>query len=110
MKQLVAIVRPEQLPAVKEELARAELHHLTASTVMGTAPKTEQRIFRGVRREISLFRRVRIELFVHDAQVETAITAISKGCLDSGGFGKIFITELVDVVKIWTGERGSRAL
>ena len=110
MKQLVTVVRPEQLPAVKEELARAELHHLTATTVMGTAPKTEQQIFRGVRREISLFRRVRIELYVQDSDVEKAIDAISKGCMDSGGFGKIFISELVDVVKIWTGERGPRAL
>lgn len=110
MKQLVTVVRPEQLPAVKEELARAELHHLTATTVMGTAPKTEQQIFRGVRREISLFRRVRIELYVQDSEVEKAIEAISKGCMDSGGYGKIFISELVDVVKIWTGERGPRAL
>ena len=110
MKQLVALIRPEQLPAVKEELARAEFHHLTAATVMGTAPKTEQRIFRGVRREISLFRRVRVELYVQDAQMERAIEAISKGCMDSGGFGKIFVNEVVDVVKIWTGERGSRAL
>ena len=110
MKQLVTIVRPEQLPAVKKELARAQFNQLTAATVMGTAPKTEQSIFRGVRREVSLFRRVRIELYVQDAQVEKAIEAISKGCMESGGYGKIFINEVAEVVKIWTGERGPRAL
>ena len=42
--------------------------------------------------------------------VEPVIEAISKGAMESGGFGRIFVTEVADVVKIWTGERGPRAL
>jgi nitrogen regulatory protein PII len=47
---------------------------------------------------------------VNDAVLERAIEAISRGCMETGGVGKIFVTELHDVVTVWTGERGSRAL
>jgi nitrogen regulatory protein PII len=110
MKQVVVYLRPEQLPAVKQALYEAEIRHLTAISVLGTAPKTEQQMYRGVEREVELFRRVRVEVNVQDAMLETTIEAISRGAMESGGFGKIFITELHDVVKIWTGERGTRAL
>ena len=110
MKQVVVYLRPEQLPAVKQALYEAEIRHLTAISVLGTAPKTEQQMYRGVEREVELFRRVRVEVNVQDAMLETTIDAISRGAMESGGFGKIFITELHDVVKIWTGERGTRAL
>ena len=110
MKIVSATIRWEQLPAVKEALFGAQFRHLTVIPVMGTAPKTEQQMFRGIRREQELFRRVRVEVAVHDAQLENAIEAISQGLKESGGYGKIFVTELLDVVKVWTGERGTRAL
>ena len=110
MKQVVVYLRPEQLPAVKQALYDAEIRHLTAISVLGTAPKSEQQMYRGVQREVELFRRMRVEVNVQDAMLETTIDAISRGAMESGGFGKIFVTELHDVVKIWTGERGTRAL
>jgi nitrogen regulatory protein PII len=110
MKQVVVYLRPEQLPAVKQALYDAEIRHLTAISVLGTAPKSEQQMYRGVEREVELFRRMRVEVNVQDAMLETTIDAISRGAMASGGFGKIFVTELHDVVKIWTGERGTRAL
>ena len=110
MKLVVTYIRPEQLPAIKAELYAAEIRHMTAISVLGTAPKTEQQMFRGVKREVELLRRVRVEIAVHDAKLETAIDAISRGAMESGGYGKIFVTELQDVVKIYTGERGTRAL
>jgi nitrogen regulatory protein PII len=110
MKMVVAVIRPEQLPAVKDALFEADFQKLTATTVMGTAPKTEQQMFRGVRREVTLFRRVRVEVAVRDALVERAIEAITRGAKETGGWGHIFVTEISEVVKIWTGERGPRAL
>ena len=110
MKQVVVYLRPEQLPAVKQALYDAEIRHLTAISVLGTAPTSEQQMYRGVEREVELFRRMRVEVNVQDAMLETTIDAISRGAMESGGFGKIFVTELHDVVKIWTGERGTRAL
>jgi nitrogen regulatory protein PII len=110
MKMIVAVIKPEQLPAVKQALFDAEIRHMTAAPVMGTAPRTEQQMFRGVKKEVSLFNRVRLELALNDAFVERAIEAISSGCMATGGAGKIFVSGLDDAVTVWTGERGSRAI
>ena len=110
MKMIVALIKPEQLPAVKQALFDAEIRHMTATSVMGTAPRTEQQMFRGVKKEVSLLKRVRLELAVNDANLERAMEAISRGAMESGGSGKVFVTELVDVMTVWTGERGTRAL
>jgi nitrogen regulatory protein PII len=92
MKLVVAVIRPEQLPSVKTSLHEAGFPKLTASTVMGTAPRTEQRKYRA------------------DADLERAIQAISDGAHEIGGWGSIFVTELHEVISIWTGERGPRIL
>jgi nitrogen regulatory protein PII len=110
LKLVIAVIRPEQLPAVKKSLFDAEIRHLTAMPVMGTASRTEQQMYRGVQREVSLFNRVRIEIGVNDAEVETVIDAISAGAMDSGGSGKIMVVEMSDAVTVWTGARGPRAL
>ena len=110
MKMITVTLRPEQLPAVKKALFDADIRHMTGIPVLGTAPKTEQQMFRGVRLEVELFRRLRIEVAVHDDKLESTIEAIKRGVMESGGFGKIFITEIYDVVKPWTDERGKDAL
>jgi nitrogen regulatory protein P-II 1 len=110
MKMVIAVILPEQLPAVKDALFEADFKNLTAMAVMGTAPKTEQQTFRGVRREVTLFRRTRLEVVVTDALVEKAIEAITRGAKETGGWGHIFVTEVHEVVKIWTDERGPQAL
>ena len=110
MKMITVVLRPEQLPAVKQALFDADMRHMTAIPVLGTAPKTEQQMFRGVRREVELCKRVRVEVAVQDAKLESMIEAISRGAKESGGFGKIFVSEINDVVTIWTGDRGADAL
>ena len=110
MKFIIAIIRPEQLSDVKQALFDSEFKHMTATTVMGTAPKTEQKQFRGVKKEISLFNRVRLEIAVEDSKVETALSCISKGAKESGGYGKAFVLDLVDVMTVWTDDRGEKAL
>ncbi len=110
MKMIVAVIKPEQLPAVKDALFKAEIRHMTAGSVMGTAPRTEQRMYRGVKKEVSLVNRIRLEVAVNDANLERALEAISHGAMESGGAGKVFVLELHDVMTVWTGERGSRAL
>jgi len=42
--------------------------------------------------------------------MEKAVEAITRGAKESGGSGKIFVSDLHDVITVWTGERGSRAL
>ncbi len=110
MKLVVALIRPEQLPAVKSSLHEAGFVKLTATTVMGTAPRTEQRKYRGIEQKVNLFRRVRLEVAVTDSDLERAIQAISEGAHEVGGWGSIFVTELHDMISIWSGERGPRIL
>ena len=110
MKLVTALIRSEQLPAVKQALFDVQTRHLTATSVLGTAPKSEQQMYRGVAREVSLLRRVRIEVAVNDEQLETAIEAICAGAKESGVWGRIFVTELHDAITIWTGERGPRTI
>lgn len=110
MKLIVVYIRPEQLPDIKQSLFDAQIRHFTAATVLGTAPNTEQQMYRGVEREVSLFKRLKLELIVQEASVDTAIGAISRGAMESGGFGKIFISNIEEVVKIWTSERGNQAM
>ena len=42
--------------------------------------------------------------------LEMAIESINKGAKESGGSGKIFVTELYDAMTVWTGERGEKSL
>jgi nitrogen regulatory protein PII len=110
MKMIMTYIRPEQLPDIKEALFEAEIRHFTATTVMGTANKTEQQMYRGVEKEVSMFKRVKLEIIVNPSLLETAINAISRGAMKSGGYGKLFVSDIGEVVKIWTGERGTGAL
>lgn len=110
MKLIIAYLRPEQLPAVKSAMAKVEVKQFTAMTALGTAPKSEQRMYRGVEQEVSLFNRLRLEVAVREDQVEGVIEAISAGAKDSGGHGRIMVTGLDDIVTVWTGERGDEAL
>ena len=107
---ITVVLRPEQLPAVKNALFAADMRHMTATPVLGTAPETEQQLFRGVRREVELCKRVRVEVAVKDTKLKDTIEAISKGAKESGGYGKIFVTDISDVITIWTDDRGEAAL
>ena len=109
MKLVIAFIRQEQLPAVKRALFDAQMRHFTAMMVVGTAPNTEQQLYRGEAREVSLFNRIRLEVAAKDSQVETVIKAISEGSMESGGWGRIMVTPINEMVKIWTGERGNLA-
>jgi nitrogen regulatory protein PII len=110
MKLVLVYIRQEQLPAIKEALAEAEIFHYSVMPILGTAPRAEQRTFRGVEQKVSLFKRMRMELFAKDADLERYIEAISKGAMERGGAGRIFVLDVADAVKIWTGERGDRAI
>jgi nitrogen regulatory protein P-II 2 len=110
MKLVYALIRPEQLPAVKRALFEAQIHRLTVMNVLGTAPRTEQQMYRGIEKKVSLFQRVRVEIVVNDSMTEKAIAAISAAAMETGGHGKIFIQDIEDSVTIWTGMRGPSSL
>ena len=111
MKMVIAIIQPQQLPAVKQALFAAQIKHLSCTNVLGTATEgAEVHMFRGVPHEVSLFQRVRVELALKEEMVDRAVNAIARGAEESGGSGIIFVTELYEVLNVKTGERGEQAV
>ncbi len=112
MKLIVAIIKPEKLPDVKEALFEAEVTKMTVSNVIGCGQQmgyTES--YRGAVSEINLLKKVRIEIAVNDDFVKPAVDAIIKGARSGNiGDGKIFITELYECIKVSTGETGTDAI
>ena len=111
MKLVIAVIQPQQLPAVKQALYASQIFHMTCTNILGTEPnKGEHQSFRGVGHEVELFQKVRLEIACNDSFVEPIINAIVQGGRASGGAGKIFVAEMSDCVVIGTGERGPRAV
>jgi nitrogen regulatory protein P-II 2 len=112
MKLVVAIIQPHQLPAIKKALYDAQVYKITVSNVLGCGEeKGDHESFRGVVHEVTLLKKVRLEIAVNEDFVEPTIAAIVKGArTNTVGDGKIFITSLEECVRIRTGERGNRAI
>ncbi len=106
MKLVVAVIRPDRLPAVLEELFRAEVKGLTISRVQGHGGETERvETYRGTTVKMELSEKVRLEIGVSDHFVDTAINAIVAGARTGDvGDGKIFVLPVERVVRIRTGE------
>lgn len=112
MKMVVAIIQPHHLPAVKKALYENEIYKITVSNALGCGEQTGyHETFRGVDKEVSLLKKVRVEIAVNEEYVEKTIDAIAKGARTGNvGDGKIFIMDLGDCVRIRTGERGKKAI
>ena len=111
MKMVVAIVQPQQLPALKKALFESDIQHMTCTNVLGTAPEgAETKIFRGVPQAVTLAQKVRVELAVNDDVVDKTVEALARGARNSGGFGMIFVTNIVQVLNVREGTEGKDAL
>jgi nitrogen regulatory protein P-II 2 len=112
MKMIIAIIRPERLEAVKQELYKREVNLITVNEVLGHGRQmgiTE--VYRGVREMGNLLRKVEIQIAVNDNFVEPTIQAIVKGGKTGEmGDGKIFVIPLEECIRIRTEERGSAAI
>ncbi len=112
MKMIVAIIKPDRLEAVKQELYKAEVNLITVTEVLGHGRQmgiTE--VYRGVKELGNLLRKVQILIAVNDNFVEPTIKAIIKGGKTGEiGDGKIFVLPLDDCVRIRTEERGGQAI
>jgi nitrogen regulatory protein P-II 2 len=112
MKLIIAIIQPQKLEDVKEELYKAEINLITVSEVLGHGrQKGVTEIYRGTKETGNLLRKIRLEIAVNDNYAEPAVKAIVKGAkTGETGDGKIFVMELKDCVRIRTEERGSTAI
>jgi nitrogen regulatory protein P-II 2 len=116
MKLITAIIRPERLEPVQQELQAVldeqDHYRLTVETVEGHGRQEgEVEIYRGQRLRANLVEKLKLTLGVNEAYVDRAIDAIVRGARTGQvGDGKIFVTALEDCVRIRTGERGGSAI
>ena len=112
MKLITAIIKPFKLEDVRDALTKLGVAGLTVSEVKGFGrQKGQTEIYRGAEYLVSFLPKVKIEIVVDDAQVERAVEAIQKAAHTGKiGDGKIFVFDLLQVVRIRTGETGAEAL
>ena len=112
MKLITAMIKPQKLEDVKKALFEADVHKMTVTSTQGCGQQkgyTEN--FRGAITEINLLKKIRLDIAVNEDFVETTIDAICKGAYTGEiGDGKIFVTELIECVRIRTRERGNKAI
>ena len=115
MKMLTAIIKPFKLDDVRDALSEIGVSGMTATEVKGFGrQKGHTELYRGAEYTIDFLPKVKLEIAIAADQVEAAISAITGAAKsdDEGkiGDGKIFVTNLEEVVRIRTGETGSTAL
>ncbi|MBS0619438.1 MAG: P-II family nitrogen regulator [Spirochaetes bacterium] len=112
MKLITAMIQPHKLQDVKDALFKAHVTKMTVSNALGCGQQRGyDESYRGAVHEVNLLKKVRIEIAVNEDFVEPTIQAIIAGARTGNiGDGKIFITELADVVRIRTGEKGKTAV
>ena len=112
MKQIQAIIKPQKLEAVKEALHRVGVHGMTVWEVKGFGRQRGHReIYRGAEKEVDFVPKTTVEVVVRDGMVEKVIDAIVRAARTGKiGDGKIFVSDLTQIVRIRTGERGDVAV
>jgi len=112
MKLVVAIVRPDRVSAVLEELYKAEVQGLTISRVQGHGGEREHvETYRGMSVKMELSDKVRFEIGVSNHFVEPTVRAVLKGARTGEvGDGKIFVVPVEKVFRIRTGEEDEKAV
>ncbi len=112
MKYVVAVIQPDRLNDVLENLQEKGIHLVTVTTVMGRGrQKGISEVYRSSKEVGSLLRKIKIEVAVNDEFIEAVKEAIVGGAKTGQiGDGKIFVIDLDEVVRIRTGETGTVAI
>ncbi len=112
MKKIEAVIRPFKLDDVKNALNQAGIKGMTVSEVKGFGrQKGHTELYRGAEYVVDFLPKTMIEVVIPDEMVEKVISTIVESARTGKlGDGKIFITDVVETVRIRTGERGEDAV
>ena len=112
MKLIKAIIRPNKVDDVKEALSKVQIAGMTVTEVRGFGrQKGHKETFRGAEYNVDFVPKIKIEITCTDSATSQIIDIVV-GVARSGqvGDGKIFVSDLSQVVRIRTGETGDAAL
>lgn len=112
MKLITAILKPFKLDDVRESLSEIGVQGITVTEVKGFGrQKGHTELYRGAEYVVDFLPKVKLEIAVTDDMVDSVIEAISRvASTGKIGDGKIFVTNLEQVIRIRTGETGENAI
>ena len=112
MKMVTAIVKPFKLEEVREALGAIGVEGVTVTEVKGFGrQRGHTEMYRGAEYVVDFLPKVKIEIAVDDALLDRVLEAIENAARTGKiGDGKIFVTSLIEVIRIRTGETGLAAL
>jgi len=112
MKKIEAIIKPFKLDEVKEALHAVGLQGMTVIEAKGFGrQRGHTELYRGAEYIVDFLPKLKIEVVVSDGQLEAALGAITKSAHTGKiGDGKIFVSEITEVIRIRTGETGDQAI
>ncbi len=112
MQKIEAIIKPFKLDEVKDALHGVGVQGMTVTEVRGFGrQKGHTELYRGAEYVVDFLPKIRIEVAVSDEMSEKVVKAIHDAARTGRiGDGKIFVSQLLEAVRIRTGERGADAL
>lgn len=112
MKKIEAIIKPFKLDEVREALSEIGVNGLTVTEVKGFGrQKGHTELYRGAEYVVDFLPKIKLELVVADTIVDSAVDAIINAAHTGKiGDGKIFVSNVEQVVRIRTGETGEAAV
>ena len=112
MKLVTAIIKPFKLQEVREALVNSGIEGLTITEVKGYGrQKGHTEMYRGAEYTVDTLPKIKLEILVNDEKVSDATDAVIKSA-NTGkiGDGKIFITNVEEIIRIRTGETNNEAI
>ena len=112
MKLVTAIIKPFKLDEVREALSGIGVQGITVTEVKGFGrQKGHTELYRGAEYVVDFLPKVKIEAAIKSEMLEQVIEAIEKSA-NTGkiGDGKIFVSDVAEVIRIRTGETGAQAV
>tara|TARA_B100000989_G_scaffold228161_1_gene175227 strand:- start:10895 stop:11233 length:339 start_codon:yes stop_codon:yes gene_type:complete len=112
MKKVEAIIKPFKIDDVKDAVNEIGVLGLTVTEVRGYGrQKGHTELYRGAEYAIDFLPKIKIEIVIEDSMLEQVIEIIkSKAQTGKIGDGKIFISNVSEVIRIRTGEKGTEAI
>ncbi len=112
MKKIEAIIKPFKLEDVKEALSGLGVEGMTVSEVKGFGrQKGHTELYRGAEYVVDFLPKIKLEIIIPDELVAQVVETIENAARTGRiGDGKIFVTNVEEVVRIRTGERGKDAI
>jgi nitrogen regulatory protein P-II 1 len=112
MKKIEAVIKPFKLEDVKDALAEIGITGMTVSEVKGYGrQKGHSELYRGAEYVVDFLPKIKMEMIVDDEMVDTVVDKVVEAARTGKiGDGKIFVSDISQIIRIRTGEMGSEAI